>query len=341
MRVPDRALALLVAVPFVAGAAAAPAGPSAPVAFTFRDPAIVESSGLALVDGLVVTVNDSGDEGRVFAVDPATGETVGVTRWDSEPRDVEALAPAGDGEVWVGDIGDNGAVRDSVVVLRVPVGRGDRTVEPERYELVYPDGATDAETLLAELGTGRLVVVSKGILGGTVYRAPADLDPDRPNRLRAIGAALPIATDGAFLPDGRHLVVRNYGQADVLTWPGLAEVGSFDLPAQEQGEGLTVEPDNRLLISTEGAGTAVLRVRMPRRVRAAIAPPEPSASPSASPSAGIQPGDDPDRPLSDDGPQWPWIVAGLLVIALPVLVVLLIVTLVGAARRGRRRRPPG
>lgn len=339
MRVPDRALALLVAVPFVVGATAAPPGPAAPVAFSFQDPAIVESSGLALVDGLVVTVNDSGDRGQVFTVDPATGETVGVTRWDTEPRDVEALAPAGDGEVWVGDIGDNGAVRDAVVVLRVPVGRGDRTVEPERYELVYPDGATDAETLVAEPGTGRLVVVSKGILGGTVYRAPARLDPDRPNRLRAIGAALPIATDGGFWPDGRHLVVRNYGQADVLTWPGLEEVGSFDLPEQEQGEGLTVEPDGHLLISTEGARSDVLRVRLPREVRAAIAPPEPSTSPSGSPSSQSRPGDDPDRPF-DDGPQWGWIVAGLALVALPVLVVLLIVTLVVAARRGRRR-PPG
>ena len=54
--------------------------PPAQVAFTFRDPAIVESSGLVVADGLVVTTNDSGDTGRVFAVDPATGETVGRDR---------------------------------------------------------------------------------------------------------------------------------------------------------------------------------------------------------------------------------------------------------------------
>ena len=71
----------------------------------------------------MVTTNDSGDSGRVFAVDPATGDTVGTTSWSPAPEDVEALAPAGPGHVWVGDIGDNRRARDSVQVLRVPVGR--------------------------------------------------------------------------------------------------------------------------------------------------------------------------------------------------------------------------
>lgn len=328
MLVPDRALALLVAVPFLLGAAA-PDRLAAPVAFTFADPEIIESSGLALVDGLVVTVNDSGDSGRVFAVDPASGETVGVTRWDEEPRDVEAVAPAGGGDVWVGDIGDNGATRDSVEVLRVPVGRGDRTVEPASYELVYPDGPTDAETLLAEPGTGRLVIVGKGLLGGVVYRAPARLDPDRPNRLRAIGTALPIATDGSFLPDGRHLVVRNYSRAEVYTWPDLAEVGAFDLPDQDQGEGLTVDDRGRLLLSTEGAGTDVLRVSLPRDVRRALAPPSPAASPSASPAVEEPAADSPR--WYDDGSRWPWLAAGAAVL---LAVVLTLRVSLSRSRRG-------
>lgn len=325
-RVPDRALAVLVAVPFLLGAAAAPAPLDGQVAFTFRDPEIVESSGLVARGGLVVTVNDSGDSGRVLVVDPASGETVGVTRWDDDPRDVEALAPAGPGEVWVGDIGDNRAVRDSVEVLRVPVGREDRTVAPERFELVYPDGATDAETLMTEPGSGRLVVVSKGILGGVVYRAPARLRADRPNRLEAVGTALPIATDGSFLPDGRHVLIRNYGAAEVLTWPGLEEVGSFELPDQDQGEGLAVDEEGRILISTEGASSDVLRVRLPREVRAALAPPTPTptpAAPSGSGSASPDPEGDP-APAEEvvvDRSVWPWLLGtgaglGLLVLLL-------------------------
>ena len=89
------------------GTAAAPPPDEGRVVFRFQDPAIVEASGLVVQDGLFLTTNDSGDTGRVFAVDPDTGRTTGVTTWASEPQDVEALAPAGGGEVWVGDIGDN------------------------------------------------------------------------------------------------------------------------------------------------------------------------------------------------------------------------------------------
>ena len=67
----------------------------------------------------MVTTNDSGDTGRVFTVDPATGETVGTTDWGNDPQDVEALAPLDDNDVWVGDIGDNAESRDSVQVAPV------------------------------------------------------------------------------------------------------------------------------------------------------------------------------------------------------------------------------
>ena len=204
------ALGLVVAAPFLLGAAAG-GDEEAETAFRFDDPDIVESSGLAVVGPLVVTTNDSGDSGRVFTVDPASGQTVGVTSWPGEPVDVEALAPAGDGHVWVADIGDNRHVRDSVEVLRVPVGRGDRDAEPASYELVYPDGAHDAEALLAHPVTGRLFVVTKGVFAATVYAAPARLRPDRPNRLAPVAQAPGLVTDASFLP-GRW----RRGPADLL-----------------------------------------------------------------------------------------------------------------------------
>ena len=132
------AFAVAIAVPFLVGAALAPADADRDVVFRFADPAIVESSGLTAAGGLVTTVNDSGDSARVFTVDARSGRTVGVTTWDADATDDEALAPAGDGEVWVGDIGDNAAARDEVTVTRVPVGRGDRSVAGESFRLVYP-----------------------------------------------------------------------------------------------------------------------------------------------------------------------------------------------------------
>ena len=262
------ALAALVAVPFLLGAAAGAPGAADHPAFRFQDPEVVESSGLVVLSGagrdggLVVTTNDSGDPGRVFAVDPATGATVGVTSWETEPEDVEALAPAGAGHVWVADIGDNRHARASVSVLRVPVGAGDRVVVPEAYDLVYPDGARDAEALVSHPVTGRLFVITKGVFAGTVYAAPQQLRADRPNLLTEVGWAPGIVTDATFLPGGGGVVMRTYASAHLSAYPSWQGVESWTLPDQDQGEGIALAGDE-LLVSTEGARSQVLRVGLP------------------------------------------------------------------------------
>ena len=285
------AFAVAIAVPFLVGAALAPAPADRDVVFRFADPAIVESSGLTAAGGLVTTVNDSGDSARVFTVG-ASGETVGVTTWDDEPTDVEALAPAGAGEVWVGDIGDNADARDGVTVTRVPVGRGDRSVSGEAFDLAYPDGPHDAEALLAHPGTGRLFVVTKGVFGGEVYAAPSALRPDAPNRLKRVGDAPGLVTDGAFFPDGRHLVLRNYGRGFVVAFPSLELVGDFELPEQKQGEGIAVAPDGTVLASSEGARSPLLRIALPADVREAVAAPAASDRPATDGSGSDGSGSD-------------------------------------------------
>ena len=258
---------LVVALPFLAGTASgSPSGPEGAEAFRFSDPEIVESSGLAFVPdpqgGLVVTTNDSGDSGRIFTVDARTGATVGVTSWPSEPVDVEALAPAGPGHVWVGDTGDNQGVRDSVEVLRVPFGRRDVAATPTAYELVYPDGPRDAEALVRHPLTGQLFVITKGVFAGTVYAAPLRLRADRPNRLVEVGEAPGIVTDATFLPGGGGVVMRTYSAAYVAEFPSWQSVSSWDLPAQDQGECVAVAGD-ALLLSTEGSRSRVLSVPLP------------------------------------------------------------------------------
>jgi hypothetical protein len=318
----EKVLLLLLPVPFAVGLLT-PGAAVAPIAgtpvFAFQDQAIDESSGLVADGRLVVTVNDSGDSARIFTVDAATGRTVGRTHWQGGAVDNEALAPAGKGSVWVGDIGDNQGKRDHVVVSKVPFGRGDRTVHADSYRLVYPDGPHDAESLLADPRTGRLYVVAKEFIG-RMYAAPAKLDPDRPNRLEPVGEVLGIATDGAFLPDGRHLVLRNYGQAAIYTWPGLEQVERFDLPVQKQGEGLAVEGDGRTaLLSSEGVGSEVLRVALPAAAPAATQAADPDPRPSQEPQS-------PRRPEPEQA-WWPWAAGG------GALVVLL-----GLAARSRARR---
>jgi hypothetical protein len=224
--------------------------------------------------------------------------------------------------VWVGDIGDNDEERSSIRVTRVPVGAGDREASGTSYELVFPGPARDAETLLSHPESGRLLVASKEVFGPALFAAPAKLSPDHPNRLRRIGPTLTFATDGAFFPDGRHLVVRNYEQAAVYTFPGLEDVATFALPEQQQGEAIAVSPDNRIYVTSEGRNQAVLEVNLPAKVRAQMtaASEEPDATSSPPqprprdelPEQVAEPGRDP----------WQWALgAGLFVVTLLVLLL--------------------
>jgi hypothetical protein len=286
-----------------------PAHADAEPVLTFADGRIRESSGLVDLGDLMVTVNDSGDTGRVFTVDPRSGETVGVTDYGADAVDVESLAPAGRRSVWVGDIGDNTRSRDEVTVHRVPVGRGDVQVEsPVGYRLVYPDGSHDAESLLAT-PSGRLYVITKAVMGGSVYRAPATLRRSATNRLEKVGEVVDFATDAALVRGGRFAIVRGPRQASVYTFPAFARVGTFALPRQPQGEGISVGPDGRIRLSTEGVGSRVLQVPLPREIaRAMRAPSPPTAAPSPRTGGGESDASTPNSWLA-------WSVAGAVVLA--------------------------
>lgn len=279
---------------FVAASAGEPGEPTPeePVeVFTFTDDRIVESSGLVAQDGYFMTINDSGGATRVFTIDPATGDTIGTSRWARAAYDFEALAPAGDGAVWVGDIGDNAHGRETVWLHRVPVGPGqERQVAVTSYEVDYPDGRHDAEALLRHPESGRLYVVSKEVVG-RLYELPEQLSEDGVNRMRGIGEVLGVATGGAFFPDGRHLMIRGYGRAAVYTWPDLDLVGEVDLPHQPQGEALAIDAEGRIHLSTEGLHEPVLQIRLPDDIHNPVfgIQPEPEPEPDPIP--------EPERPL--------------------------------------------
>lgn len=306
MRWRERVAAVAVATPFLVGAVvgASAAGPTGGTEVcAFQDPAITEASGLVVTDGLFVTMNDSGDSARVFAVDPHTCRTVGVTRWHADAIDDESLAPAGSpGEVWVGDTGQNIATRPYVTITKVPVGRGDRDVPGERYKLAYPDGPHDAETLVRNPVTGQLLIVSKEFIG-RIYAVPTHLTSGI-NTMTAGESVLGLATDGAFFPDGKHLILRNYGQAAIYTWPALDRIATIDLPRQQQGEGIAVADDGRIYLDSEGVRAPVLQLHLPPAVEAALSGSGPTTSAAGTPTTG-----------SAGEPVWPWVVGGLVVVA--------------------------
>jgi len=105
-------------------------------------------------------------------------------------------------------------------------------------------------------------VITKGVFAGTVYAAPLRLRSDRPNELVEVGDAPGIVTDATFLPGGGGVVMRTYSQAHLADFPSWQSVVSWELPDQDQGEGIALS-GRRLLVSTEGSRSQVLAVDLP------------------------------------------------------------------------------
>ncbi|WP_267245603.1 WD40 repeat domain-containing protein [Streptomyces sp. PR69] len=241
--------------------------------FTIKDPRITESSGLVASKrhpGVYWTHNDQDEGPYLYAVDSRTGETVArlAMRGVGEPRDMEAVSIGPDGDIYVGDIGDNfGGRWDHVWIYRFPEPEKlspELTVQATQYTVQYEDGARDAEALMVHPSTGRVYIASKNEDGGGLYEGPATLTAAGTNVFRRI-AEVPWVTDGAFSPDGGELLLRSYFSARAYEWkdgrPGADR--RVRAPIQRQAESVAYTPDgSALMFGTEGAQSTVQRVEL-------------------------------------------------------------------------------
>ncbi|NBE52863.1 hypothetical protein [Streptomyces boluensis] len=263
------------ALVLLSGAGPAAAADGDVEAFTIKDPRITESSGLAASrahPGIYWTHNDSNDGAFLYAVDSRTGETVATVTLAGvgAPRDVEAVSIGPDGDVYVGDIGDNlGGTWDHVWIYRFPEPKQlrDTTVKATQYVVKYADGARDAEALMVHPKTGRVYIADKKRNGeGGLYEGPAELSAAGTNVFRRVADVDLWTTDGAFSPDGRQLLLRGYFEATAYKWKDGRPAGGerADVPFQRQGESVTYSPDGgTLLYGSEGKGSEVEPIEAP------------------------------------------------------------------------------
>ncbi|QHC30044.1 MULTISPECIES: PD40 domain-containing protein [unclassified Streptomyces] len=259
--------------------------------FTFSDPRITESSGLAashLHPGIYWTHNDSGDGPYIYAVDGATGKTVArvTLRGVGSPRDVEAISIGPHDEIYVGDIGDNFDGRWPYVwIYRLPEPKvlKDQTITATQYVVKYSNGPRNAESMMVHPKTGRVYIIDKKEDGGHLYEGPATLSTTGANIFKPIAPIDLWATDATFSPDGGHLAVRGYIGGIYYSWndghPERTEM--LDVPLQGQGEGITYSADGtKLLYSSEGAGSEVIAKDAPDSPKPSPAPGNGSSSSS-------------------------------------------------------------
>ncbi|WEV27194.1 hypothetical protein OYE22_19815 [Streptomyces sp. 71268] len=271
--------AVLVALPAAplgsapAASASAASGGDRPSSFTIQDERITESSGLAASrahPGVYWTHNDSDDGPYVYAVDGETGRTVATVtlRGVGDPRDVEAISVGPDGQVYVADIGDNmGGTWPKVWIYAFPEPKrlADTTVTAKQYTVQYADGPRDAEAMMVHPKTGRVYIVSKREEGGGLYAGPARLSTTGVNRFERVGDVDVWATDGAFSPDGAHLVLRGYFESTLFDWRDgkPKKIAEPQMPIQRQGESVTYTLDGgTLMYGTEGEHSRVSAVHL-------------------------------------------------------------------------------
>ena len=330
--IPGLLIALLVIVLVSSLSRRADGAESRPeIVSTLSDPRIDESSGLVLSPDdpdLAFTINDSGSEPVVYAIDVPSGATVGTATLDVDLIDTEALSIDSTGTLWIADTGDNDRDRTDVALYSLPsFGRGyEGTVRATRYPLEYPDGPRDVEALVVNPRTDEKLLLTKGLLGGEILALPDDLVAGTANQVTTLDPSVPgVITDAAFTTDGNHVVARDYTSAYVLDATTWQTVSSTRLPAVEQGETLAVEADGRsYLVGSEGKDSPLIRVALTTPTTQATATSDATPAPAANPAPAA-----PAAPVGGNGfagATWFW----------AVVVVALLAAISGAATHGRR-----
>lgn len=238
------ALAVGIAVAIGVGFATRPDDRTVPVPGpVYRmDDRIDEGSGLvasATWPGVFWTHNDSGDDPVLYAVNGAGRLVREVPVAGAEAVDWEDLSRGPEGELFVGDMGNNDSDRDDLIVYRIaepdPYGAGSAEVIGT-IRFSYPDQQRlggvenfDAEGLFFDRDTLYLLTKHRDDLDTTLYRFPAlqgevvlerlgDFtvggDPDRYGGM---------VTAADLHPDGGILAVLTYHALFLFDRPGPGE----------------------------------------------------------------------------------------------------------------------
>jgi hypothetical protein len=243
----------------------------------FSDPRITESSGGTASrrqPGILWTLNDSGDDAWIFAVDTlgrqhGTFQVAGARNVDWEAI---ALGPCERRDcLYIADTGDNGRSRTTVTIYRVPEPtlpnvRG-RTDPAEVLEFRYPRGRRDAEAVFVD-PAGTIYLVTKNRRQPILYRLGPDSWKSRSIVTAEEVGILPIqpgrvgnrVTDAALSPSGTMVAVRTYVAiylfelVETSEDPPLRATGiACDAAGlQLQGEGVTWLNDRELVLTSEG-----------------------------------------------------------------------------------------
>lgn len=281
----------------VSAAAAVPTFSTGVVAGVVGDALVTEASGLAASRGnprVLWLHNDRGDGARVFAITESgalLGEFVlpGVLAEDFEDVACGPGPELGVSYLYIGDIGDNSALRTNIFIYRAPeppvypafsnapLGRALTNLATLRC--VYPGSRRDAEALLVDPVTTSIFIATKDP-STEVYEIPYRAWFSTgvcTLRLVATLSVISRVTGGDISPDGALIVLR--AKDKICAWerqpnesvPAALGRSPHLLPlrAEPQGEAVAFAADNSCYFTlSEGVSQPLYRYDRVDAVRA-------------------------------------------------------------------------
>jgi hypothetical protein len=233
------------------------------------------------------THNDSGGGNFIYAFD-AKGKRRGVWRvTGAENVDWEDIAIS-KSHIYIGDIGDNGEKRESIIVYRVAeptIKKEDatsskskplQTAKAEAIRLQYPDGKHDAETLLVHPATNDIYVITKTMKGAAGVYKISNPSTSAMNKLVKVGDVnVPsmmkgFLTGGDISPDGLLVILCDYFASFEFTTSNNTKFDNIwqskplvvSLGQRQQGESVCYAANGKAIYATsEKTPTPLIEVK--------------------------------------------------------------------------------
>ena len=265
-----------------------------------QDKQMDEISGIAasaIHEGIYYVHNDSGDTSRFFAITPQ-GNIKSVIYYKGDLKekqgvcDVEDIAVGpgpvkGKSYVYMGDIGDNGAVRKYITVYRMEEQKSwigtDSIIKTNAVPVhfKYPDGPRDAETLMVDPIEKLIYIVSKRTDSVAVYTSPLNFKPNDTVTLTKrcklyFSGFRPFKwiTAGDISRDGQQILLKDYVKVYYWKRNGSEPIWKtmqrkpVDLPYQQekQGEAIGFTLDGKGYYTTsEGVFAPIYYYNVPEK----------------------------------------------------------------------------
>ena len=235
---------------------------------------LVEASGLTYsrtTPGVMWSHNDSRDGPRLYALG-TDGSDLGIFEVpDAFAFDWEDIAAgpdaSGDGSyLYVGDIGDNFAIRDGLVTLhRVedidPAIMSEAFPASDPIALVYPDGVFNAEALFIDPVDPAAYVITKSRTEAFVYRGSIELVDGAAEMELVATLFLDAEVSGADISaDGSLIAFRGYNtvwmwhrsEGQSISQALSGEPCESPSPDERQGESIAIDRDLNYWTLSEG-----------------------------------------------------------------------------------------